>query len=106
MCYECDPDWYPKGKPIDPSDKLAEPNEKGRRFRGDCQIEALNKRKMRVLGLQHPDVKAFIQKEDNDCRRWNNYVKRINQTMGAGLTPRNTQVQVRIHLLRLLKNYK
>jgi hypothetical protein len=52
---------------------------------GECQIEELNKRKMRVLGLQHPDVKAFIQKEDADCRRWNNYAKRVNQTMGAGL---------------------
>jgi hypothetical protein len=26
--YACDPDQYPDGKPIDPSDKLAEPNEK------------------------------------------------------------------------------
>jgi hypothetical protein len=73
---------------------------------GKCVIEEVNRRKISVFGPQHPDVKAFIQKEDNDCRRWNNYVKRINQTMGAGLTPRNTQVQVRIHLLRLLKNYK
>jgi hypothetical protein len=40
---------------------------------------------MRVFGLEHPDVKAFIQKEDNNCRRWNNYVKRVNQAMGAGL---------------------
>jgi hypothetical protein len=48
-------------------------------------IEELNKRKMKVLGLQHIDVQAFIQKEDNDCKHWNNYVKRVNQTMGAGL---------------------
>ena len=40
---------------------------------------------MRVFGLQHPDVKAFVQKEDADCKRWNNYVKRVNQNMGAGL---------------------
>ena len=24
VCYECDPDWYPNGKPILPSDKLAD----------------------------------------------------------------------------------
>src|SRR5215216_2626521 len=68
-----------------PSDKLAEPNEKGEWVCGECQIEELNKHKMRVFGLQHPNVKAFIQKEDNDCRRWNNYVKRVNQTMGSDL---------------------
>jgi hypothetical protein len=85
VCYECDPDWYPTGKPILPSDKLAEPNEKGEWVCGDCQIEELNKRKMRVWGLQHPDVKAFITKEENDCKRWNNYVKSVNQNMGAGL---------------------
>jgi hypothetical protein len=38
---------------------------------GNCKIGELNKRKMRVLGLQHKDVQAFIQKEDNDCKRWN-----------------------------------
>jgi hypothetical protein len=38
---------------------------------GNCKIEELNKRKMRVLGLQHKDVQAFIQKEDNDYKRWN-----------------------------------
>jgi hypothetical protein len=85
VCYECDPKQYPEGKPILPSDKLAEPNEKGQWVCGECQIEELNKRKMRVLGLQHPDVKAFIQKEDNNCRRWNNYAKRVNENLGAGL---------------------
>jgi hypothetical protein len=38
---------------------------------GNCKIGELNKRKMGVLGLQHKDVQAFIQKEDNDCKRWN-----------------------------------
>jgi hypothetical protein len=53
ICYECDSEQYPDGKPILPSGKLAEPNEKGEWVCGECQIEALNKRKMRVLGLQH-----------------------------------------------------
>jgi hypothetical protein len=51
---------------------------------GNCKIEELNKRKMGVLGLQHKDVQAFIQKDDNDCKRWNNYVKRVNKNMRAG----------------------
>jgi hypothetical protein len=29
VCYECDPEQYPSGKPILPEDKLAQPNEKG-----------------------------------------------------------------------------
>jgi hypothetical protein len=85
ICHQCDPEQYPRGKPIDPNDWSAQKNAKGEWVCGECQIEELNKRKMRVLGLQHPDVKAFIQKEDNNCRRWNNYVKRVNQAMGAGL---------------------
>jgi hypothetical protein len=90
VCYECDPDQYPNGKPILPSDKLAEPNTKGEWVCGDCQIEKLNKRKMQVLGLQHPDIRAFITREDNDCKRWNNYVKRVNQTMRASLKYKKT----------------
>ncbi len=45
----------------------------------------LNKKKMKVLGLEHPDIKAFMAKEDNDCKRWNNYAKRVNENMNAGL---------------------
>ena len=85
VCYECDPEQYPSGKPILPSDKLAEPNEKGEWVCGECKIEELNKRKTRVLGLQHKDVQVFIQKEDNDCKRCNNYAKRVNENMRAGL---------------------
>jgi hypothetical protein len=51
---------------------------------GNCKIEELNKRKMGVLGLQHKDVQAFIQKEDNDCKRWN-ITQRVNKNMRAGL---------------------
>ena len=85
ICYECDPDIYPNGKPIDPSDILAEPNEKGEWICGPCQTEELNKRKLKVLGPQHPDVKAFIIREDTKCKMWNNYAKRVNENMGAGL---------------------
>jgi hypothetical protein len=88
---------YPDGKPILPSDTLAEPNEKGQWVCGDCQVEKLNKRKMRIFGLQ-PDVKACIQKEDADCTRWNNYVRRVNQNMGAGLRYKRNKYTGRIPL--------
>jgi hypothetical protein len=96
VCYECDPEQYPTGKPILPSDKLAEPSEKGEWVCGECQTEELNKRKMRVLGSQHPEVKAFIQKEDNDCKRWNNYAKSVNQHMRAGLKYKRNRYTGRI----------
>jgi hypothetical protein len=41
ICYECDPDQYPNGKPIDPNDSMAEPDSKGNWICGDCQIEDL-----------------------------------------------------------------
>src|SRR5215207_7874909 len=96
ICYECDPDQYPSGKPIDPSDTLAEPNEKGEWVYGPCQAEELNKHKMRVSGPQHQDVLAFIQKEDAECRRWNNYAKRVKEHMGAGLKYKKNRYTGRI----------
>ena len=60
ICYGCDPEQYPNGKPIDPSDTWAEPNKKGEWICGECQIEELNKRKLRVLGQQHSEVQQII----------------------------------------------
>jgi hypothetical protein len=39
---------------------------------------------------------VFIQKEDNDCRRWNNYVKEVNKNMGAGLKYKKNRYTGRI----------
>jgi hypothetical protein len=92
VCYECDPDQYPNGKPIDPyTDKLAEPNEKGEWVCGECQIEDLNKNKIKVLGLEHKDVKPIIEKEDNECKRWNNGIKNLNQHLKVGLKYRRNR---------------
>jgi hypothetical protein len=78
LCNQCDPDQYPKGKPIDSTDWMARKDKKGNWICGDCQVEELNKRKIRVIGPNHQEVKAFMTKEDNDCKSWNNYVKLIN----------------------------
>ena len=75
VCYQCDIDRYPTGKPIDASGWVC----------GDCKVEELNKRKLRVLGPQHPDVQAFITREEREVRRWNQYAIRVNKTMNAGL---------------------
>ncbi len=69
ICYKCDTDKYPKGKPIDITDKYARKEKDGSWTCGECVIEEFNKRKLRVLGPDYKDVKAFIQKEDNDCKK-------------------------------------
>jgi hypothetical protein len=35
---------------------------------GSCKIEELNKRKLRVLGLQHLEVQQIIQQEDKKVK--------------------------------------
>ena len=51
-----------------PDDVLAQKNAKGEWVCGECQIEELNKRKLRLFGPNHPDVKAFIQAEDKNVK--------------------------------------
>ena len=68
--------------------------EKGEWVCGECQIEEFNKRKMRVLGPDHEGVKQFIQKEDADCRKWNNYAKGVYENMGAGLICRLLRMMI------------
>jgi hypothetical protein len=70
---------------------LSRPNEKGEWICGDCQIEELHKRKIRVLGEKHPDSKFIIELEDKNVRAYNNYAKRCNENMGAGLKYRKNR---------------
>jgi hypothetical protein len=67
ICYQCDPEQYPRGKPIDVNDWMARKDEKGNWICGDCQIEDLNKRKIRVLGRNHPESKFIIDIEDKNA---------------------------------------
>jgi hypothetical protein len=82
ICYQCDSDIYPRGKPIDVNDWKARPNEKGEWVCGDCQIEELNRKKIKVLGPNHPDSKFIIEIEDKNVKAYNNYAKRCNENMG------------------------
>jgi hypothetical protein len=45
----------------------------------------LNKRKIRVLGPNHPDSKFIIELEDRQTKAYNNYATRVNESVGAGL---------------------
>jgi hypothetical protein len=51
---------------------------------------------LRTLGPNHPKCQAFIKQEDNDCKRWNNYVKRVNENMRAGLKYKKNRYNGRI----------
>ena len=96
LCCKCDPDIYPTGKPIDANDTLAKKLPSGKWICGDCQIEELNKRKIRVLGLNHPDVKWFIDLENKQTKAYNNYAKRVNENMGVRLKYRKNKYTGRI----------
>ena len=61
VCYQCDPDIYPKGTP---NDINAKKDEKGNWVCSERQTEDLNKMLLRTLGPNHPKCQAFIKAED------------------------------------------
>jgi hypothetical protein len=63
ICYEYDPDQYPDGKPIDPSDKLTELNDKGEWVCGECKIEEFNKHKMLHWDHNTPMLKHLFKRK-------------------------------------------
>jgi hypothetical protein len=83
ICYQCDVDIYPIGKPIDDNDKLAEllPDGSGRWTCGEYKIEELNN----VNASSWTHAQAFITREGREVERWNQYTRRVNKTMNAGL---------------------
>jgi len=80
-----------QGNLLTQNDTLAEKLPSGEWICGDCQIEELNKRKIMDLGLNHPDVKWFIQQEETKVKAYNNYAKRINQNMGVNMKYRKNK---------------
>ena len=85
VCYQCDPDTYPKGKPILPTDTMATKDEKGNWVCSECQTESLNRMFLRTLGPQHPKCQSFIKAEDKRILRYNEAAKRLNEKSGLTL---------------------
>jgi hypothetical protein len=104
ICYICDTDKYSTGKPILHTDEFARQEKDGSWTWGECVIEESNKRRLRILGRNHPEVKAFIQKEDNDCKRWNNYTKRVNQNIDADLKYQKNKYSGRVLFSNLVNH--
>ena len=84
ICYKCDPDTYPRGKPII-NDMNAKKDEKGNWVCSECQTEDLNKMFLRTLGSQHPKCQAVIKAEDNQVRKHNDAARRLNEKSGQYL---------------------
>jgi hypothetical protein len=84
LCFSCDPETYPTGKPII-DDINAKKDEKGNWICSECQEEELNKMFLRTLGPQHPKCQYFIQKEDRKVLEHNNAAKKLNDYSGQYL---------------------
>jgi hypothetical protein len=84
ICYQCDPDTYPRGKPII-NYMNAKKDEKGNWVCSECQTEDLNKMFLRTLGPQHPKCQAFIKAEDNQVGKYNDAALRLNEVSGQHL---------------------
>ena len=85
ICHQCDPDTYPKGKPILPTDINAKKDEKGNWVCSECQTESLNRMFLRTLGPNHPKCQAFIKAEDRNVRKLNDAARRLNEVSGQYL---------------------
>jgi hypothetical protein len=85
VCHQCDPDTYPKGKPILPNDMMAKKDDKGNWICSECQEESLNKMFLRTLGQQHPKCQAIIKQEDKQVRKYNDAARRLNEVSGQYL---------------------
>ena len=85
LCYECDPDIYPKGKPIF-NDLGAKKDEKtGKWVCSDCITECINKGRIKRLGINHPDVQGFIKVEERKVLKHNDAARRLNEISGQYL---------------------
>ena len=84
LCFECDPDIYPRGKPI-VNDLSATKDEKGNWICSSCQEESLNRMFLRTLGINHPKVQCFIAAEDRKVRKYNDAARRLNEVSGQYL---------------------
>jgi Zn-finger protein len=76
ICYECDRDLYPKGKPIF-DDELAKQDSKGNWHCSDCQLTERRKTLLKVYGPNHVNTRYFLEHEDKKIRAWNQLAKQL-----------------------------
>jgi hypothetical protein len=85
ICFDCDPDIYPRGKPIINDPGATKDLNTGKWICGPCQEERLNKMFLRTLGPNHPKCQAFIKAEDRKVLKHNDAARRLNGISGQHL---------------------
>jgi hypothetical protein len=85
LCFECDPDIYPRGKPIVNDPGATKDLNTGKWICSSCQEESLNKMFLRTLGINHPKVQGFIAAEERKVRKYNDAARRLNEVSGQYL---------------------
>ena len=85
ICYQCDPDTYPRGKPIINDMNAKKDDKTGQWVCSECQTESLNRMFLRTLGPQHPKCQALIKAEDKKVLKYNDGARRLNDRSGQHL---------------------
>jgi hypothetical protein len=85
ICYECDPDEFPRGKPIINDPGATKDLNTGKWSCSYCNEERINKHRIKRLGVNHPDVQYIIQAEDRKVLQHNDAAKRLNDKAGVML---------------------
>jgi hypothetical protein len=85
LCFDCDPDIYPKGKPIVNDPGAVKDLNTGKWSCSSCISERINKARIRRLGENHPDVQYIIKAEDRKVLQHNIAAKRLNDKAGQYL---------------------
>jgi|SRR5215207_8577594 len=85
LCFECDPNEFPKGKPIVNDPGAQKDLNTGKWICSECREESINKHRIKRLGVNHPDVQGIIKEEDMKVLRHNTAAKRLNDKARATL---------------------
>ena len=85
ICYDCDPDTYPTGKPIVDNEKAIQLPNSTKVVCSECFEERINKSRIKVLGVNHPESQRIIRAEDREVLRHNDAAKRLNDKAGTVL---------------------
>jgi hypothetical protein len=85
LCFECDPNEFPRGKPIINDPGATKDLNTGKWICSECRTESINKHRIKRLGVNHPDVQYIIKAEDRKVLQHNIAAKRLNYKAGQYL---------------------
>jgi len=83
VCYDCDKETYPKGKPIIDNEKAIQLPNSDKIVCSECFEERINKSKIKLRGVNHPQSQQIILAEDRAVGELNRAAKRLNDKAGT-----------------------